>query len=151
MNTVPDFLKHLFTKHDGEARLLGETSWTSLLGDVRHPWLWAYQFATTQETRRWLANRQDPNEWLTIEQVHWVLDAGDGRTLLIRRERAASGASRFLFRCGNVVTLPQMMYWGFPLCTCYDVYKFYVDLPIIIHKRCHPGQKKTSRKRPRNR
>ena len=71
-----------------------------------------------------------------MEEVGWVLDQRDGRTTLIRR---ASAGSAFLIRAGQVVTLPQMVFLGEKLCTCYDIYKLYMDLPIFIHKR-HVGR-----------
>ena len=40
VETVPDFLKHLFNKHDGEARLIGEAAWVPLDGDVRNQATW---------------------------------------------------------------------------------------------------------------
>ena len=93
----------MFSKHDGEARLIGETSWTRLEGDVRDPQFWSYQFATTEATRRWLA-RRDPERRLTWEDARWILDQGDGRTLLIKRVRAAPGAPascQFFFSKGR--------------------------------------------------
>ena len=39
---VPRFLKHLFSNHKGEARLIGETSWNRLEGDVRDPQFWSF-------------------------------------------------------------------------------------------------------------
>ena len=38
-----------------------------------------------------------------------------------------------------MATLPLMMFYGQKLCTCFDVYKMYMDLPMFIHKRDHPG------------
>ena len=106
LHTVPDFLKHLFNKHDGEARLFGEASCIPLAADVREPCFWSYQLARTSETRQWLAEREtlSPPQKLTIGQVHWVLDQQrGGSTLLIHRVRdAASGATRFLIRSGRV-------------------------------------------------
>ena len=47
------------------------------------------------------------------------------------RVRAASGARRFLIRSGRVVTLPEIFLHVEKLCTCYDVYKLYMYLPIF--------------------
>ena len=79
-------------------------------------------------------------------------DQGEGQTLLIRRVRAAaSGAARFEVRTGRVVTLAQMMFHGLnERCICYDVYKFYMALPIVIHKRHHPETGAASRARRTN-
>ena len=143
VRTVPDFLKHLCTKHNGEARLFGEASWIPLTADVCEPAFWSYQFARTNASRRWLAEREAKAplngraEKLSIEEVHWLLDEGGGRTLLIRRVRAASGAARFLIRTGGVVTLPEILFLGMEVCSVYDMYKLYMDLPIFCHKRTH--------------
>ena len=60
---------------------------------------------------------------------------------------AASGATRFLIRSGRVVTLPEMIFLGMKLCTCYDMYKLYMDLPIFIHKRQHSPDRRSVRMR----
>ena len=151
VTNVFEFLKCLFNKHDGEARLIGQPSWTLLDGDVRDPQFWSYQFATTEATRRWLALRH-PDEMLTWEHVNWILDHCDGRTLLIKRVRAAPGAppfSRFFKRSGRVVTLPEMTYLGVDLCTCFDIYKLYLDLPLFCHRRDPPGTHGAKKKRAR--
>ena len=141
VNNIPDFLKHLFNKHDGEARLIEEGDWLPLARDVRKPAFWSPQFARTDASRRWLS--QHPNKWLTWAEVNWVLDERGGRTLLIRRAAAASGAD-FEIRSGKVVTLAEMFYHGSETCTAYDIYKLYMDLPVFIHKH------KRQSKRPRH-
>ena len=153
VDTIPKFLRHLFTKHDGEARLLGATSWTPMDTDVRHPKFWSYQFARSPEMRRWLyyrnKNKSLRTQWLEYSDVNWVLDQeGEDRTLLIRRVRAASGATALfeIITGGRVVTLAQMMCYGLnEKCTCFDVYSSYMDLPIVIHKRVHSEQGAPSR------
>ena len=139
-----DFLNHLFAKHDGEARLIGGSSWKRLREDVRNPEFWSCQFAPTAATRAWLAQREDPAQWLSWEDVEWILGEGEGETLLIRRDRAsrdrAASGARFHFRTGTVVSLPEMMYRGLAQnCTCYDVYTLYMDFPVVVRKRFHPG------------
>ena len=145
VRTVPEFLKHLFAKHNGEARLIGDFSWIRMREDVCNPEFWSYQFARTENTRAWLASRKDPDERMLLKNVHWILDESDGRTLLIRRGHA-DGVAQFYIRSGTVVTLPEMMFWGEGLCTCYDVYKLYVDLPIVIKKREHSGTQRNRKK-----
>ena len=121
--------------------------------DVRHPKFWSYQFARTSEMRRWLYRRtENPDKcskWLRIGEVHWVLDEEEDQTLLIRRVRvAASSAARFEVRTGRVATLAEVMFHGLQQrCTCYDVYKLYMALPIVIHKRAHPETGAPSRAR----
>ena len=77
-------------------------------------------------------------------EVHWVLDQRGGQTLLIRRRRAAaaSGAG-FEIRTGRVVTLAEMFYIGSELCTAYDIYTHYMDLPIFIHKHKRQSGKRS--------
>ena len=58
--TIPDFLKHLFNKHDGEARLIEEGDWMPLDEDVCHPAFWSSQFARTEASRHWLFNWRPP-------------------------------------------------------------------------------------------
>ena len=144
---IPDFLKHLFNKHDGEARLI-QGDWRPFGDevDVRLPAFWSPQFARTDASRRWLADH--PNKKLTFEEVDWVLEQKGGETLLIRRNWAAAAASgaRFEIRSGRVVTLAEMFYYGSELCTAYDIYKHYMDLPIFIHKH----KRQSSRQRPRH-
>ena len=138
---MPDFLKHLFNKHDGEARLFGPAGWVPLEEDVRQPRFWSYQFARTYLTRGWLWERPS-SAWLTWEDVHWVLDENDDRTLLIRRVRAATGAPHYFIRSGIFTTLPDVMFHGLEQeCTAYEAYKLYMDLPIFVHRRTKPTRK----------
>ena len=142
VRTVPDFLKHLFAKHGGEARLVGGATWTPLREDVRNPKFWSCHFARTAETRQWLAHhcREDPAQWLTWEEVQWLLDEHEGQTLLIRRDTCCDGGARFYFRTGSVVSLPEMMFYGLACkCTCFDVYKLYVSFEIIVRRRDRSG------------
>ncbi len=46
VETLPDFLKHVCNKHDGEARLIVEGDWARMPADVdvRDPALWSPQF-----------------------------------------------------------------------------------------------------------
>ena len=151
---VPDFLKHLFNKHDGEARMIAEDGWMQLEHQyLCQPQFWDPQFARTDGSRKWLASK-DPNRWLTRDEVDWVLDQRDGQTQLIRRAGAASRApcaasgarsrraSNFEIRRGVVVTLAEMFFYGADLCTAYDIYKLYMDLPIFIHKQVRPGRRR---------
>ena len=72
-----------------------------------------------------------------MAEVNWVLDQRGGQTLLIRRAGAASGARapKFEIRSGKVVALAEMFYYGRRMCTAYDIYKLYMDLPIFIRKQ----------------
>ena len=160
VRTIPDFLKHLFNKHDGEARLIQEGVWENLDESiVRNPVFWSSQFARTDESERWLSyelSRRRHDQWLTMREVDWVLAENDSRTLLIRKTCAASGApgdSEFQIRTGTVVTLAEMFYYGsgHRACTAYDIYKLYMDLPMFIHKhrRRNAVEQETRRVRQR--
>ena len=82
-----------------------------------------------------------PQEWLTWREIGEILrKSPQGQTTLIRRvPPAASGAPddgnfQVDIRNAQVVTLAQMFAMGSHLCTAYDMYKHYLDLPILIHK-----------------
>ena len=85
---IPDALVHEARRGGGEARLIGGTSWTPMMTThVCNPKFWSYQFASTPETRKWLYRKNPKNKlinWLSIDEVHEVLDQGEGQTLLIR-------------------------------------------------------------------
>ncbi len=106
VKTLHDFfLKHIWNKHDGEARPLRK-KWapTALDVDVCNPAFWSSQFMAEDETQQWLAAR--------------------GKTpVLSRCNQAASGAFRCAIRAGPAVALAQMYYYGEPMCTAFDVYK----------------------------
>ena len=102
-------------------------------------------------------NRKD--EWLTWEEIAEVLGKSElGETTLIRRRPppAASGAPddgnsfQVDIRKAQVVTLAHMFAMASDLhpstATAFDVYKHWLDLPILIHK-----QKKTCCKVQRER
>ena len=56
LETHADYLKHIPTKHDGEAKFVGDDNlWEPFpgsAGDVHKACFWNYQFATTYETRK---------------------------------------------------------------------------------------------------
>ena len=145
---VPDFLKHLFKKHDGEVRLIQDFGWKHLDPvHALHPRFWHPQFARTAEARIWLSLR-DSDRSLTWRQAGWVLDTDGGQTTLLRRapappcsRSAASGARApwqeafdVEIRVGRVVTLAHLFYLGAEFCSAYDMYKIYMDLPMFVHR-----------------
>ena len=77
-------------------------------------------------------------------------NTSDGRTTLIRKELAASGAWHFFIRTGQVVTLAQMLFHGAPTCTCYDIYKLYASCAIIAHRRGHSGTVQDRKKKAKS-
>ena len=149
-DTVPEFLKHLFNKHDGEVRLIQDFGWKRLDPvHALHPRFWHPQFARTAEARIWLSTRRDSDQSLTWRQAGWVLDTDGGQTTLLRRapappcsRSAASGARApwqeafdVEIRVGHVVTLAHLFYLGAQFCSAYDMYKLYMDLPIFVHRQ----------------
>ena len=143
--TVPDFLKHLFNKHDGEVRVVKWAGWTRLpLSSARDPRFWHPQFARTEATRQLMYWRRakDPDQPLTWQEIKEILEKSpEGQTTLIRRvPPAASGAPddgnfQVEVRKAQVVTLAEVFAMGSPFCTAYDMYKHYMDLEILVHKQ----------------
>ena len=136
IDTVPDFLKHLFNKHCGEVRLIQDFGWKLLDPHLSlHPRFWHSQFARTERTQFWLSNRKSDKS-LTWKEAAWVLDTDGGQTTLLRRARrhpwrsAASGAMAprkvdfdVEVRVGQVVTLAQLFYLGAEFCCAFDMYR----------------------------
>ncbi len=79
---------------------------------------------------------------LNMEEIDWVLSQRSWQTLLIRKGEAVSGASVFQIRTGTVVTLAEMYYYGVDLCTAFDIYKLYLDLPLFMHKIGHAEKRR---------
>ncbi len=153
VNTIPDFLKHLCSQHDGEVRLLSP-DWAPAPPDVdvRHPAFWTPQFVKEGASRRWLAERKDTaRELLNSRDVWWLFQENGDETTVLKKYTAASGAPRFAIRHGTAVTLAQMYYHGEESCTAFDIYKLYVDLPILVHTAGHDSDKGIGRKRRRAR
>ncbi len=152
VNTIPDFLKHLCSQHDGEVRLLS-AAWAPAACDVdvRHPAFWTPQFVKEGASRRWLAERKNPRKLLDSHDVRWLFEENDGETTVLKKYTAASGAPRFAIRHGTAVTLAQMYYHGEESRAALDIYKLYMDLPILVHKARHDSDKGIGRKRRRAR
>ena len=74
------------------------------------------------------------------EDVKWVL-AREG--IPDPKGSTAAGEDRhlrdgtFYFRKGNLVTLAEMFRFGSEVCTCFDIYRTFVHLPIFAYKRAH--------------
>ena len=77
-----------------------------------------------------------------------VLRCNKDQTLLIRRSvDSASGRWRYDIRRGTAVTLAQMYFVGRELCTAFDIYKLYLDLPLFISKAGHHARRRSGGKR----
>ncbi len=152
VNTIPDFLKHLCSQHAGEVRLVS-ARWVKVAPgvDVRHPAFWTPQFVKEGESRRRLAQR-DPGRRLDWHEVHRLFEDNDGETTVLQKYEASSGSPWYKMREGKLVTLAQMYYHGeLNNCTAFDIYKVYMDLPILVHNVRHDSDKKSRGRRKRQR
>ena len=57
-----DYIKHILTKHEGEAKLAVDVGWVAFREDCHKPVFWHYQFDRNLEVRRCLYNRSQ-EEW----------------------------------------------------------------------------------------
>ena len=151
VNAVPDFLKHICNKHDGEVKLLQRGDvWLPLAPDidVRDIAFWHQQFVEDEKSREWLADRPPEMKQLSWNNVDWVLRQNKNQTLLIRRTSVDSASTtrrwQYDIRRGTAVTLAQMYFVGQDLCTAFDIYKLYVDLPVFIRRVSHHARRKKS-------
>ena len=60
-----------------------------------------------------------------------------GETGLMRRDPASGG--NWQIRHGQFITLAELFWFGKDLCSCYDIYRAYLSLPVWIQKRKHPA------------
>ena len=58
-------------------------------------------------------------------------------TVLKRVYDRASGGTTWMIRTGRVVTLAELFYFGMWMAPCWDVYRFWLGLPVYAHKRQH--------------
>ena len=135
-----DYIKHILTKHEGEAKLAVDQGWITFHEDCHKPVFWHYQFARNLEVRRWLYNRSQ-EEWcdtyLTEREISWMLGKEDNETHLLRyNPRSASGES-WSIRTGQYITLAEMFDLGQHLASCYDLYRAYLYMPTFIETRYH--------------
>ena len=92
LKSMADYLKHILTAHDGEARLVTEEDWipfpTSDGIDVHNHHFWHYQFVNDPTGRQWLYDRQQ-EEWgedpLTIHEINWIMARDNNATNLLKR------------------------------------------------------------------
>ena len=164
VHTKADYVKHIVNKHDGEARFVGDAGWEPFPasgGDddvhVYKPCFWHYQFATTQETRGWLYERSQEEDWcdadLPDRHINWVARRSEEQnqtTLMKWSDTPAPGG--WNIRTGNYITLAELFYYGGYVsnCTCLDLYRLYLSLPIFIHKRAHSTSNTAEATRRRN-
>ena len=107
-----------------------------------HQHFWHYQYMKSPETRAWAFWRRT-SEWklhdLRRQDVEWVLSKEGNETTYIRFVPSGPEplAGTFYYKQGHVVTLAEMFRFGSQLCTCFDIYRTFVHLPILVYKRAH--------------
>ena len=85
---------------------------------------------------------------LSPEEVAWVLDMEGNETTYLKFVPALGGdppadgqnphlRGTFYFRQGQVFTLGEMFRFAGHVCTCFDIYRTFVHLPIFVYKRYH--------------
>ena len=123
-----------------------------------HQHFWHYQYRKSPETRAWAFWRRT-SEWklhdLRRQDVEWVLSKEGNETTYVKFVPAPGGSpadGTFYLKQGHLVTLAEMFRFGTQLCTCFDIYRTFVHLPIFVFKRAHsssgsePGQKRRQAK-----
>ena len=149
-----DFLKHILTMHDGEARIVIDDGYKPLPYDVdvHNARFWQYQFARTLEVRQWLykrsLNKNQSECPLTDDDIKWILKVEKNRTLLLEWEpwwpsNPAYGGNLRLekgswkIRAGNYITLAELFKLGAYKLTCFHLYTMYLNLDVYIQRRNH--------------
>ena len=146
------FTKDLLNTHEGEARILGNTTWEKFAYrqsnfTVFNSRFWHYQFMKDQDTREWLLLRSR-SSWaetaLRPEDVVWILSKEKNETTYLKFKSASGESPRhkhdlsrgtFYFKRGYFVTLAEMFYFGCRVATCADLYDTYVHLPIFLYEQ----------------
>ena len=146
-----DYVKHVLTKHDGEAKFVGDEQWREFdpdsvgAGGIRRSCFWEYQFCRQLATRDWLWKRsmeEEPAKSLSWREVDWVMRVEDNALTMLRCEPLAGGhpssrGTKWFIRIGKYVTLAEMFYMGRKPCTCFDLYRSYCNLHTAIFRRKH--------------
>ena len=85
---------------------------------------------------------------LRPQDVAWVLAKEGNETTYVRFVPALGGtqplAGTFYVKEGHLVTLAEMFRFGSHVCTCFDIYRTYVHLPIFVYKRAHSSSRSES-------
>ena len=80
---------------------------------------------------------------LPHKEAKWIMDMEGNETSLLQYVPASGGNDesfpngQFYFKRGHFVTLAEVFKFGCRHCTCYDLYRTYVHLPVFIHRRGH--------------
>ena len=160
MDIDPDlknYAKHIVAAHDGEVRLVGDWTW-EVFPDadgqdftVFHRNFWHYQFMESARARRWMfrRSRRFKDEYLLPWEAAWILQWEENQTTMIKFVPAAGGGrlpasdgddlrhGTFYIKKGHHISLAELFRFGAERCTCFDLYKTFLHLPIVVHKRQH--------------
>ena len=164
VHTKADYVKHIVNKHDGDARFVGDAGWEPFPasgGDDVHVYkacFWHYQFATTRETRRWLYGKSQEEDLcdadLRDSDINWIARRSEeqNETTLMKWSEPQAPGGQWSIRTGNYITLAELFYYGGYVsnCTCFELYRLYLSLPIFIHKRAHSTSHTAEATRRRN-
>ena len=105
-----------------------------------------------QKNRKWLWNRVQNNQDrkpLTDDDIKCILDIeGENETLLLRWRPQQPLAQRrsqqrqlrkgtWFIRDGNYITLPELLWMGRDVTTCWNLYKYYQQLDTYFREKHH--------------
>jgi len=129
---------------------------------VFHPHFWQYQYMKNAETRAWMFERKSKRytyEDLRVNDVAWILEKEGNETNNLKFVPAAGGPEgvgerapaaggnwdpshgTFYVKQGHFVTLAEMFRFGSHHCTCFDIYRTFVHLPIYVYKMKHSSSR----------
>ena len=103
----------------------------------------------SQDARAWLYRRRTSTHRfsdLRPEDVAWVLAKEGNETTYLKFVPAPGGEpladgqnphlhGTFYYKQGHFVTLGEMFRFAGHVCTCFDIYRTFVHLPIFVYKR----------------
>ena len=153
LRSKADLVKHILTKHDGEARLVGDDdgwipfpvsdggTYPGVNTSIHQACFWHYQYATHPQVRLFL-HQWSQDQWadqdLSSSDIEWMMERqGNDNTLLKWQWTLSSASGGWWIRKGNYITLAEMFYFGQRTVSAFDLYRAYVSLPTFIFKRHH--------------
>ena len=98
--------------------------------------------------RKWLYDRSQ-EEWakedLSFEEIAWIMEEEENQTTLLKLEYdPASGGNQtptsggqWSINAGNMLCLAEMVWWSRLDLSMYEVYRMWLGLPILAHRRKH--------------
>ena len=121
----PTHVKHIITKHDGEARLVGDDDgwipfpvsdgglYPGVNTSIRQACFWHYQFATNPQVRFFLHQRSQEKwaeEDLGSSDIQWMMERQNNENTLLKWQWSLDSASGgWWIRKGNYITLPEVL------------------------------------------